>query len=275
MRRAAVVTIAAATLASGCSRSGSEDHAWEWTNQLEPGSVVHIRNGAGNITVRQGSDGRLATVTGGRRWRRGRESDVQFVVNHTGNEYYVCAMWKHSGDCSASGYHGRSGGFLDVLALFHRTGDATASFVAQLPADVVVDARTTSGTIDVEGASSGLTARATNGIVTATHVSGPIALTTTNGNVNLSVDATGAADSIHLSTTNGVIKAQLPPTIDGTFDLSVTNGSLHSDLPINVENNTRRNRHIAGQIGASARVVRMHATNGNVSVTTKAGPTSH
>lgn len=275
MRRAAVLTIAAATLASGCSRSGSEDHAWEWTNQLEPGSVVHIRNGVGNITVRQGAGGRLATVTGGRRWRRGRENDVQFVVNHTGNEYYVCAMWKHSGDCSASGYHGRSGGFLDVLALFHRSGDVTASFVAQLPADVIVDVRTTSGTIDVEGASSGLTARATNGIVTATHVSGPIALTTTNGNVNLSVDATGATDSIHVSTTNGVIRAQLPPTIDGMFDLSVTNGSLHSDLPINAENGGRRNRQIEGHIGSSARIVRMHARNGNVSVTTKAAPASH
>ena len=275
MRRAAVLTIAAATLASGCSRSGSEDHAWEWTNQLEPGSIVHIRNGVGNITVRQGSDSRFARVTGGRRWQRGRENDVQFVVNHTGNEYYVCAMWKHSGDCSASGYHGRSSSFLDVVALFHRSGDVSASFVAQLPADVIVDVRTTSGTIDIEGASSGLTARATNGIVTATHVSGPIALTTINGNVNLSVDATGAADSIYVSTTNGVIKAQLPPTIDGTFDLSVTNGSLHSDLAINAENGGHRTRHIEGRIGSSARIVRMRARNGNVSVTTKAAPTSH
>ena len=275
MRRAAVLTIAAATFASGCSRSGSEDHAWEWTNQIEPGSIVHIRNGVGNITVRQAAEGRFATVTGGRRWRSARESDVQFVVNHTGNEYYVCAMWKHSGDCSASGYHGRSSSFLDAFALFHRSRDVTASFVAQLPADVIVDARTTSGTIDVEGVSSGLTAKATNGIVTATHVSGPIALSTTNGNVNLSVDATGAADSIHVATTNGIIKAQLPPTIDGTFDLSVTNGSLRSDLPINVEKGARRGGHIAGQIGSSARIVRMHAINGNVSVTTKAGPASH
>src|SRR5689334_907618 len=264
MRRAAVVAIAAATLAAGCSRSGSEDHAWEWTNQLAPGSIVHLRNGAGNITVRQASQGRLATVTGGRRWRRAHESDVRFVVNQSGNEYYVCAMWKHSGDCTASGYHGRSSSFFDALSLFHRSSDVTASFVAELPADVIVDARTTSGTIDVQGVSSGLTARATNGIVTATHVSGPIALSTVNGNVNLSVDATGAADSIHVTTTNGVIRAQLPPAIDGAFDLSVTNGALHSDLPIAVGNGSRRTRHIEGQIGASARVVRMHAINGSV-----------
>ena len=275
MRRAAVFAVAAATLATGCSRSGSEDHAWEWTNQLEPGSIVHIRNGVGNITVRPAAEGRLATVTGGRRWRRARENDVQFVVNHTGNEYYVCAMWKRSGDCTASGYHGRSSSFLDVLSLFHRSGDVTASFVANLPADVIVDARTTSGTVDVEGVSSGLTAKATNGIVKASHVSGPIALSTVNGNVQLSVDAIGAGDSIHVATTNGVIRAQLPPTIDGTFDLSVTNGALHSDLPITVDDGTRRTRHITGQIGTSARIVRMHAINGNVSVTTKAGPASH
>lgn len=275
MRQAAVLAVAAATLAAGCSRSGSEDHAWEWANQLEPGSIVHIRNGVGNITVRQTAQGRLATVTGGRHWRRAREKDVQFVVNHTGNEYFVCAMWKHSGDCTASGYRGRSSSFLDVFSLFHRSGDVTASFVAQLPADVIVDARTTSGTVDVEGVSSGLIVKATNGIVKASHVSGPIALSTVNGNVQLSVDAIGAGDSIHVATTNGVIRAQLPPTIDGTFDLSVTNGALHSDLPINVESGARRTRHITGQIGTSARIVRMHAINGNVSVTTKAGPASN
>lgn len=277
MPRTGLVALVMAAFAGGCSRGGSNEHAWEWTNQLPPGATVHIRDGVGDITVRQAPGGRLATVTASRRWKRSRERDIDFVVNQQGNDYYVCAMWKGSGSCAESGYRGRrtGGGLLEMFALFRRSSDATASFVAQLPADVFVDARTTSGSVDVQGASSGLIAKATNGTVTAAHVSGPMALSTVNGNVRLSVDAIAANDSIHVSATNGTIKAQLPPTIDGAFDLSVTNGIVSTDLLLNGLQSDRRGRRISGQIGTSNRAVRMHATNGTVAVTTKLVPTSH
>jgi hypothetical protein len=276
MKRTALSVLALAAIAAGCSHAGSEEHAWEWTNQIPPGSIVHIRDGAGDITVRPATAGRLATVTASRTWKRSRERDIDFVVTQEGNEYYVCAMWRGSGNCGSHGYRGRrTGGILETFALFRRSSDATASFVAQLPADVFVDASTTTGSVDVEGVSSGVTAKTTNGMVTAAHVSGPMTLTTVNGNVRLSVDAVAASDSIYLRTTNGMITAELPPNIDGVFDLAVTNGVVRTDLPINGDKAQRSGRRLRGQIGSSSRVVRMRTTNGTLSVTTKAVSTSH
>ena len=276
MNRTGLSVLALAAFAAGCSHAGSDEHAWEWTSQIPSGSIVHFRDGVGDITVRQAPAGRLATVTASRTWKRSRERDVDFVVTQQGNDFYVCAMWKGSGRCGENGYRGRrTGGILETFALFRRSSDATANFVAQLPADVFVDARTISGSVDVEGLSSGVTAKSTNGTVTAVHVSGPMTLSTVNGNVSLSVDAMSANDSIHLNTTNGMITAELPPNIDGMFDLAVTNGVVRTDLPINGDKVQRAGRRLRGQIGTSNRVVRMRTTNGTLSVTTKAVSTSH
>jgi hypothetical protein len=276
MNRAGLLVLALAAVAGGCSRAGSEDHAWEWTNQIPSGATVHIRDGVGDITVRSAPAGRLAKVTAAETWKRGRQRDIDFVVKQQGNDYYVCAMWRGSGNCGERGYRGRrGGGILEMFALFHRSTDATASFVAELPADVSVDASTTSGSVDVQGVSSGVTAKTTNGTVSASNVSGPTTLSTVNGNVRLSMNAVGAADSIHLRTTNGMISAELPPGIDGMFDLGVTNGVVQTNLPINNQNADRMGRRVRGQIGTSNRVVRMRTTNGTLSVTTKAASTSH
>jgi DUF4097 and DUF4098 domain-containing protein YvlB len=147
--------------------------------------------------------------------------------------------------------------------------------VAQVPAEVFVDARTTNGSVDIQGVSSGVIAKSTNGTVSASHVSGPMTLTTVNGNVHLSVDALAAGDSIHLNATNGTIRAELPPGIDGTFDLSAANGAVQTNLPFSGDKADRMGRHVRGQIGTSSRVVRAHALNGTVSVTTKAASTSN
>jgi putative adhesin len=276
MNRNALSVLALAALAAGCSHAGSDEHAWQWSEQIPAGSTVHIRSGTGDITVRSVAPGQNAVLTGSLAWKRSRAHDVSFEVSRIGNDYYVCAMWKGSGKCGANGYRGRrTGGILEAFALFRRSSDVTADIVAQLPADVIVDARTTSGSVDVQGASSGVTAKTTNGTVSAEHVSGPMALSTVNGNVRLSVDAVSANDSIHLNTTNGMITAELPSNIDGLFDLAVTNGVVRTDLPINGDKAQRAGRRLRGQIGSSNRVVRMRTTNGSLSVTTKAVSTSH
>jgi hypothetical protein len=209
-------------------------------------------------------------VKGARRWNHGHARDVQFVVQQDGSDYYVCAMWRNGGPCGAKGYRGNaSGGFLAMLSLFHRRTDARADLVAELPAGLVVDARTVNGSVDVDGLSAGVVARSTNGAVTASHVSGPIALSTVNGSIRLSADSLAADDSVHLVATNGTVQAQLPPNVQGNFDLSNVNGGVRSDLPLESISNRGVNRHhLRGQIGTSARVVKLHTVNGSVSLVT-------
>lgn len=276
MRLAPATTIAAIALLalSACSRPG-RDESFKWTADLAPGTVLHIRDGAGNITVRR-ADGQTATVDGSRQWRRSRAKDVRFVVTRSGNDYYICAMWRASGKCGNGKYNGRqTNTFLSMFSLFHRSNDASADFVAEVPANVIVDARTTIGTVDVEGMTAGVTAQTTNGGVQATNVSGPLSLATTNGDVRLVTDTLSSSDAIELSTRRGRIMAELPHNVEGAFDLSVISGSVRNDLGLAQAARSRPGRHFQGQVGVSTRSVKMRAGTGSVTVVTRSAPSTH
>jgi hypothetical protein len=261
--------VAASLAVSACRHRSREDTAFRWTSQVQPGAVVHLRDGAGNITVRHAA-GPEAVVNGVRHWRRGRASDVQFEVTQHGNDYYICAMWRGSGHCGANGYRGRrTGSFLSIFSLFHRSSDASAEFIAELPPGVAVDARTTNGSVNIDGVSSGVTAHSTNGNIEAWNVSGPLSISSTNGSVRVSADSLAPEDAVSLSTTNGTVYAELPAGIQGTFDLSTVNGSVHSDLPIPAATQGRVARHLQGQIGQSARSVKLRTVNGTVTLSTR------
>jgi hypothetical protein len=260
--------------ASACSRPGSDD-AFKWTEALAPGAVVHIRDGAGNIEVRR-AEGQTATISGSRRWQRSRAKDIKFVVTHTGNDYYVCAMWRASGKCGSGRYNGRqTSTFLSMFSLFHRSSDASADFVAEIPANVTVDAKTTIGTVEIDGMTAGVTAQTTSGTVQALNVSGPLSLSATNGDVHLATDALSAADAIDLSTRRGRITAELPQNTEGAFDLSVVSGSIRNDLGLAQAPRSRAGRHFQGQVGSSTRPVKMRAVTGSVTVTLRSTPSTH
>jgi hypothetical protein len=266
VKKAIALLALAAASSAACSHPGSDERALQWTTELPAGSVVHLRNGEGSIEIKR-SNSQNAQVIGNREWHRGRSRDIQFVVNQNGNEYYVCAMWRNSGNCGASGYRGKNtGGFLSMFSLFHRNTDATADLVAELPANVIVDARNTHGDVDIDGILGGVTARTTNGDVTAKNVSGKVNLATTNGDLVLEAELTAPLADVSLSTTNGDIRAALPPGIEGAFDLASSNGEVKSDFPLESTSKTRSN-HLRGQIGAAARPVKMRSTNGDVVLT--------
>jgi hypothetical protein len=255
-------------LAAACSRSGS-DAAFSWTTPLDSGTTIHIRDGAGSITVRR-TAANTAVVRGSRSWHRGRASDIKFAVTQKGNDYFICAMWRNSGKCGASGYRGRNTmSFLSMFSLFHRTTDAAADFDVELPSNVKLDTRTSTGSITIDGATAGVAARTVSGTIRADHVSGPLDLQSTNGDVRVSIDGVGSSDAIRLLTTNGSIHAELPGDLQGLYDLSVMNGVVSSDIPLSPGNHRGATRQLAGQIGTSTRVVKMRAGNGSVTVTKK------
>ena len=109
-----------------------------------------------------------------------------------------------------------------------------------------------------------MSAHTTNGTVTANGVAGPLALSTTNGDVRLAVDSLGAADSIRANTTNGSVRAAVPSNLDGHIELSTLNGDAHSDFPLSP---TGRARHVfTGDIGTGTRLVRLRTVNGSVAL---------
>jgi putative adhesin len=264
------LAVAFATLAAaGCSRTTVNDDAFSWSDTIPDGATVHVLDGTGSITVRAAGN-HTALVRGAVRSRRGRLKDITFAVNRDGGDYYICAMWRTSGRCGASGYRGSSShSWWTIFSLFHHGSDAVANFTVNLPAATRLDARTTTGIVTIDGATAGVTAHAVNGGVHVSDVSGPLALTTVNGDVRLSAATLAPTDSVHLSSVNGAVRAELPPSLDGQFDISVTNGVVRSDLMIPGVSTSRRR--ISGQVGSSDRVVRVHTVNGAVILTSHQG----
>jgi len=271
---AAPVAVTALVSLTGCSRPGS-DEPFRWTQQLAPGAVVHVRNGAGDIVV-QRAEGQTASVRGSRHWKRSHARDVSFVVSQSGNDVYICAMWRGSGKCGSGKYKGRqTGTLLSMFSLFHRTTDAAADFVAELPANVVIDARTMVGKVEIDGMTAGVTAQTINGRVRAVNVSGPLTLSTTNGDIRLDTDSLSASDPIDVSTRRGSIIARLPHDVEGAFDISSASGAAVSSLGLTTTARSRLGRHLQGQVGASRRPANFRAVMGSVSVTTFTGPVAH
>jgi hypothetical protein len=261
----AFLAVAAVVAVTGCSRPGSEQ-GLEWTSQLEPGSVVHLRTGAGSIEVKR-SEGQTAQIVGNKQWRRGRSRDVNFVVSRNGNELYVCAMWRNSGNCGARGYRGRNTkSFLTMFSLFKRTTDATADLIAELPANVRVDASNTLGDVSIDGIVGGVIAKTLNGDVTARDVGGSVSLESTNGDLEMSVAPNAALRALALNTTNGDIDAKLADNVEGSFDVSTVNGDVHSDFPLESVSKGPVGHRLRGQIGATSNMLRIRSVNGSVSV---------
>jgi hypothetical protein len=76
---------------------------------------------------------------------------------------------------------------------------------------------------------------------------------------------------VQLSTVNGSVHAELPPTTEGSFDLATTNGTVQSDVPLAAASGGRGSRHLSGQVGTATRSVRLHTTNGRVVLTARSG----
>ena len=71
------------------------------------------------------------------------------------------------------------------------------------------------------------------------------------------------------------MRAELPASLQGAFDLSVVNGTITSAFPLGAAPRSHAGRHLQGQIGASNRVVKMRAGNGSVSVSMRNAHAEH
>jgi hypothetical protein len=239
------------------------EEAFQWEDVLPAGSTVHVRTTNGRVEVSPSHENAVR-IAGSKRWRSGREGDVQFISTRSGNDVYVCAVWGR-GRCDERGYQskGRSFSILRIFSLFNRRGsDMVADIEVSLPPGVKIDAGTSNGAIEIEGA-AGVEARNVNGPIKVREVSGPVSISTVNGSVSAELDSISSEDSLRFETVNGMVKVHLPAYLDGAVQLSTVNGSVSSEFPITVSGVVNRHQ-IRGQIGASSRPIVLKSVNGSV-----------
>src|SRR5689334_19210115 len=260
-----VLLVCATAVSSGCWRHREREvaNAWQWSEPLPAGATIHLRNMNGSIRVRPTS-GDQAMVVASKRWRFGRDGDVQFVEKRVGNDVYVCAVWGSRGQCDENGYRSRARGLFRFFG-FHWGTDATANLRLDLPAGLKVDAQTSNGSVDIAGARSGGSARTVNGTVVVRQSSGAFDVSSVNGSIRVALDSVNATDTLNLETTNGSVRAELPSTFSGAVSLSTVNGGLHTDMPVTTTGALTR-RNLDGRVGDGQQLVRIRTVNGGITL---------
>jgi DUF4097 and DUF4098 domain-containing protein YvlB len=243
------------------SRSSSEP--FKWSGDVQSGHWVYVRNMNGRVRVEQGT-GSKVEVTGEKYWRRGRADDVEIKVTQVGTgkgDVLVCAIWRDTDTrCDEDGYSSRSN--RDGWSHWGRDRDTEVEFTVRLPAGVKVEASSTNGSIEIDGATSEVIAHTTNGRIEARSSGGPVRASTTNGDVYVRTGALDTHDTEY-RTTNGSITVELPATTNADLEMHTTNGSISSDFPVMMEGTFSR-RDMRGTLGKGGPRIRLSTTNGSI-----------
>ena len=271
IRRWAGAALLAGTALSvgGCRRDARDvPDAFSWSDELAPGTTVHVRTMNGNVTVRGTAEPRTH-VQGTKRWRRGRERDVRFVASRSGDEVYLCAIWtRRGGRCGDERYDPRPARWIRMFSLLRRRSDMAASFEVMLPAGIRVDASTVNGGVTVTEAAADVKAETVNGDIRASTMGGALSLKTVNGSIRARAAALGKDAAIELETVNGSIRAELPSPLDANVQLSTVNGRITTDFPVALSGRATA-RDLRGTIGTGGAPVKLTTVNGSVELKTR------
>jgi hypothetical protein len=237
-----------------CGGSSGRDFAW--AGEMEPESVVRIRNTNGRITVKEAA-GSSVQVSGTRSWRMGFPEHVDFIVDRAGSDVTVCAVWGKRGRCDARSYKIRRSMWDRLLRRA-----VTVDFVIAVPRGVRVDVLTTNGDVDVQGAGAQVTAATTNGDVSVATSNGPISASSVNGDVIASMDSLTGSEDIDLTTVNGDVTASVPTGLDVELVMNTVNGRIDTDFPLTTSGRID-GRRLSGTLGAGGRKLTLTTVNGD------------
>ena len=256
--------VGAALCVGGCHREATErPDAFSWSEELAPGTTLHLRTTNGSVTVRGSAEPR-AHVQGSKRWRRGRERDVRFVVARDGHDVYVCAIWRRRGGrCGDERYRPSPPRWVQMFGLLRRRSDMAASLDVALPAGVRVDASTVNGQLTITEASGDIRAETINGDIRASTIGGGLQLKTVNGSIRARAAALDKDAPVELESVNGSVVAEVPSPLDADVSLATVNGHISTDFPLAVTGSQSK-RKLNGTLGAGGRPVKLTTVNGSV-----------
>ncbi len=254
----AFTTLATAPLLAQQSDDGT---TFRWAGTVPAGRFIRVHDMNGSIRVERGAPGSGVEVTAERMVRRGDPAIVHFdVVMRGDGDVVVCALWGPDMRCADDGARGSydAGGW--------RGGpDISVPIVVRVPDGVRVYARSTNGSVAVDGVTSEVDAATTNGSVTVRTAGGQVNAVTTNGSITATIGSPVGDQPMRFSSTNGSVTVFAPPSIAAELDMSTTNGSVTTDFPVTVSGELRRNR-LRGSLGEGGRAIVIRSTNGRVSL---------
>lgn len=140
--------------------------------------------------------------------------------------------------------------------------DGEVAYRLSLPREARLAVSTVNGDVEVAGLLAPVRAASTNGNV-ALQVDGEAVASSVNGNIRVSMRRADPRSAMELSTVNGSIVLLLPAEFRAYVDARTTNGSVGSDLPLQVEGRRSRSRLVGRLNGGNTRLT-LRTTNGSI-----------
>jgi DUF4097 and DUF4098 domain-containing protein YvlB len=155
-------------------------------------------------------------------------------------------------------------GFFDWL-LGHNV-EANVRYEVTVPKTMNVDVTNTNGAVHLSDVTGKLGLETTNGRIEVARCAGAIEASTTNGSIHAELTQIIKGQPLEFETTNGRIEVSLPHDLAADIDAGTTNGSIHSDLPVTTRDFSRTS--LRGTINGGGTPLRLHTTNGGITIST-------
>lgn len=266
---------------------GRDQEVFTWTGAAASGSWFRMVIPQGDVTVSQATGNQVEVRA---EKVRGATNDIGFVVERSGNDVLICAVYDDDDECTQRGVR---------TSRRWRGSSPRLEVTIRIPAGVRVQAQTGNGDVEVTNAgadaiaSSGngevevngvageLTAASGNGRVTVENARGPVRASSGNGDITVrtavgpvtassgngdlyvTMDTLRGTEDMEFTTGNGRIVLTIPANFSGEIDASTGNGSVVTDFPIQVTGRISRTR-VRGTIGEGGRRVRLVSGNGSI-----------
>lgn len=227
---------------------------WTVHSKLTPKHALWIRNIRGSVTV-EPAKGDSVLIQAVKSYRSSDSASVKLMAVPSEGGLTVCALWPGSrGTCTPEGEY-KSGGA--------GRSDVTVDFTVRLPRGVRLDANTVFGDVHVAGASAPLKIRTVSGDVDVETSQGPVTVGSVNGDVHARVRGFADSGGVSITTVNGSVTSELPPTLDGDVEAHTINGSISTDYPLAVTGKFTTHS-LKGTVGRGGREVRITTVNGSI-----------
>lgn len=255
----AALTLAAAllTLTSSLALRAQSANPQQWHGTIAAGQAIEIKGVNGEIKAIAASGGEVE-VSAVMRGRRSNPADVRLDVVQHADGVTICAVYP-SPDSRPNECQPGNGGRMNT-----RDNDVSVAFTVRVPIGVKFIGKTV------------------NGDVTADALTGPVRLTTVNGDAHFSTSSYGEAttvngsiegamgssdwtDPLKLVTVNGSITVALPSDLSADVRASTVNGSIATDFPITVSGRVNP-RSLRGTVGAGGRELSLESVNGSITL---------
>ncbi|HEV8241390.1 MAG TPA: DUF4097 family beta strand repeat-containing protein [Thermoanaerobaculia bacterium] len=253
--RSAALAFVLSLSAAASAWAGSATETIDRALKLPAGGQVVVINLNGPVRVAawDSPDVRLVAVKTAHAATDGRARaylrDLQVKVEESGGKLTIRTR--------TPGAEGGIKGWLSCAGV-----DGEVAYRLTLPREARLAATTVNGNVEVAGLVAPVRAASTNGDVVL-EVGGEAVATSVNGSIRVAMRRADPRSAMELSTVNGSILMLLPSEFRGYVDARTTNGSVGSDLPVQVEGRRSRSRLIGRLNGGNTRLT-LRTTNGSI-----------